>query len=134
MCIFCEVEDDNFTEATLNKHYIEDCPMLYQCPHCSQVYYVLLCCSLQYTELYKPNPNPHDTHSQVVEIPALQQHYLTECDAKGRFKKCPRCKEAILTSHYHGHVTAKSCKGVYFVYLCMYGPCVHVHVCMYVRM
>ena len=54
MCVFCEVEDDNFTEATLNKHYIEDCPMLYQCPHCSQVYYVLLCCSLQYTELYQP--------------------------------------------------------------------------------
>jgi centrosomal protein CEP104 len=82
MCIFCEAHDDSFTEATLNQHYIQDCPMLYQCPHCSQ----------------------------VVEIPVLHQHYLTECDAKGKFKKCPRCKEAILVSQYHGHITSKSCK------------------------
>jgi centrosomal protein CEP104 len=46
----------------------------------------------------------------VIEISGLTKHWLLECEAKAKFKECPRCKEAIHTNLYEGHVRAKNCR------------------------
>ena len=46
---------------------------------------------------------------QVVEIAGLTDHLLTECDQKDKFKKCPRCTEAIADTEFDQHVAEKTC-------------------------
>ena len=46
---------------------------------------------------------------QVIEISGLTKHWLTECEAKAKFKECPNCGEAVLGRQYDSHVT--NCKG-----------------------
>ena len=53
---------------------------------------------------------------QVVEIAALHEHWLTECSGKGKFRKCPRCREAVLATQYPMHITAKTCRGKCRIY------------------
>jgi centrosomal protein CEP104 len=48
----------------MDLHLFKECVMLSPCPHCEQ----------------------------VVEIPTLRDHMLTECDKKDILKQCPRCK------------------------------------------
>jgi centrosomal protein CEP104 len=36
-CIFCDLEDDTFTEETLDLHYWKECPALTVCEHCRMV-------------------------------------------------------------------------------------------------
>ena len=48
--------------------------------------------------------------TQVVEIASLTKHQLVECEqAKGKFRECPRCKEAIKTSVFDRHVKTATC-------------------------
>ena len=46
---------------------------------------------------------------KVVEITGLTKHWLMECEAKDKFKECTRCKEAVHSSSYEGHVKVNSC-------------------------
>lgn len=39
----------------------------------------------------------------------FQTYWLTECEAKSKFKECPSGKEAIRTNHCEGHVRSKNC-------------------------
>ena len=43
---------------------------------------------------------------QVIEISGLTKHWLTECEAKAKFKECPNCGEAVLGKQYDSHVTS----------------------------
>ncbi len=37
-CMFCGLKKEEFkTQSKMNAHYSKECPMLYSCPHCSQV-------------------------------------------------------------------------------------------------
>ncbi|XP_067946532.1 centrosomal protein of 104 kDa-like [Watersipora subatra] len=80
-CIFCNEQNDTFTEEGLDLHYWKSCPMLKRCSNCKQ----------------------------VVEIAGLTEHLLTECEAKGTYSKCPRCTEAIPKTEFDEHVKAKAC-------------------------
>eukprot|EP00731_Ephydatia_muelleri_P035521 Em0131g8a len=73
-CVFCGEKRVDFTGNNLEPHYLTECPMLAQCTHCSQ----------------------------VVEIPELKNHWLTECEEEGGgFKECPNCRVAIPTALQH---------------------------------
>ena len=41
----------------------------------------------------------------------LNDHLLSECEKKDQFSRCPRCKEAVLTSVLDGHTKANDCPG-----------------------
>ncbi|XP_062506109.1 centrosomal protein of 104 kDa-like isoform X2 [Corticium candelabrum] len=81
-CVFCGDYDDSYDAAGLEKHYLDDCPMLQRCTHCNQ----------------------------VVEIAQLTDHCLSECESKANFKECPHCKEAIQTKDFEEHTTEGRCK------------------------
>eukprot|EP00731_Ephydatia_muelleri_P015455 Em0008g1175a len=84
-CVFCGEKRVDFTGNNLEPHYLTECPMLAQCTHCSQ----------------------------VVEIPELKNHWLTECEEEGGgFKECPNCRVAIPTAHFSTHVQANTCTAV----------------------
>jgi centrosomal protein CEP104 len=51
-CQFCNQYSPTFSPETLDMHYWKDCPMLSSCPACGQ----------------------------VVEIPSLNDHLMSECD------------------------------------------------------
>ena len=46
---------------------------------------------------------------QVIEIPGLTKHWLTECESKALFRQCPLCKDAILKKQFDSHVEAGNC-------------------------
>lgn len=54
---------------------------------------------------------------QVVEIPSLTEHLLTECDRQDVFGKCWRCSEAILKEELSRHIKTKGCNRE-----CLLGP------------
>ena len=64
-------------------HFWKDCPMLIICPQCEQ----------------------------TIEILALNDHLLKECEVGGT-KQCDRCLEAIPTAgdEYEIHVEEQSCQ------------------------
>lgn len=80
-CQFCGLEDPSFTEEKLDLHYWQDCPMLISCQQCEQ----------------------------VVEIPALNEHLLTECEVQGTHQQCHTCLEPIEISYYSQHVKNHAC-------------------------
>ena len=45
----------------------------------------------------------------MVEIADLTKHWLVECESKGEFQECPRCKEAIQVAQFDNHVKTDSC-------------------------
>ena len=47
----------------------------------------------------------------MIEISGLTKHWLTECEAKDQFRKCPLCKDAILVNQFDSHVEAGNCQG-----------------------
>ncbi|KAI9360359.1 hypothetical protein DFJ73DRAFT_76828 [Zopfochytrium polystomum] len=81
ICIFCEQSNPAFTEEALDIHYWKDCPMLTGCPLCNQ----------------------------IVEVPVLTSHMLTECDNRSLVKMCSRCQEAVLASEYLPHISRQTC-------------------------
>lgn len=81
LCIFCGERSESFTEEGLDLHYWKHCLMLTRCDYCKQ----------------------------VVEIPSLTEHLLTECDRQDVFGKCWRCSEAILKEELSRHIKTKGC-------------------------
>ncbi|TPX70445.1 hypothetical protein SpCBS45565_g01833 [Spizellomyces sp. 'palustris'] len=81
-CIFCEEQDEGFTEENLDMHYWRDCPVLTNCPLCKL----------------------------IVEVPMLTDHLLKDCDKKKDVRQCPRCKEAFKTVDFAAHTAKKSCR------------------------
>eukprot|EP01135_Chromosphaera_perkinsii_P011779 Nk52_evm25s2496 gene=Nk52_evmTU25s2496 len=81
MCIFCGEKNDTFNDENLDVHYWKDCPMLTSCVYCKQ----------------------------IVEIPLLNEHWLSECDEKTSMRMCPRCREAVHDDDYESHVLRKNC-------------------------
>lgn len=47
---------------------------------------------------------------QIVEIATLTEHLLTECEFRGKYRQCPRCRDAILDRDFDSHTAAKRCK------------------------
>ncbi|CAD8188747.1 unnamed protein product [Paramecium pentaurelia] len=81
-CEFCDKVDPSFKNTDYSdKHLWSECPMLVTCSQCGQ----------------------------VIEIAELTNHLLSECDHKRKFKRCPKCKEAILLSGYDKHL--EDCRG-----------------------
>ncbi|CAH1776232.1 unnamed protein product [Owenia fusiformis] len=80
-CVFCGEKNEAFSDKGLDVHYWKVCPMLKRCANCKQ----------------------------VVEIAGLSDHYLSECEAKDNYGKCPRCSEAFPTAEVDAHIKAKSC-------------------------
>lgn len=77
-CQFCGLEDPSFTEEKLDLHYWQDCPMLISCRHCEQ----------------------------VIEIPTLNAHVLSECEValnQGLFVACNICNEPVLRDKLAEH-------------------------------
>eukprot|EP00916_Digyalum_oweni_P012941 GHVL01021283.1.p1 GENE.GHVL01021283.1~~GHVL01021283.1.p1 ORF type:complete len:780 (+),score=176.02 GHVL01021283.1:53-2392(+) len=61
-CGFCNRHDERFTPQGLDMHYWKDCPVLLQCPHCQQ----------------------------IIEIIALTDHLLDECDGSDNYRRCEK--------------------------------------------
>ncbi|KAK5648675.1 hypothetical protein RI129_003567 [Pyrocoelia pectoralis] len=76
-CIFCqELESIIFlTSKSMNSHYWRTCPMLVRCIECSQ----------------------------VVEVAALSEHLLVECEQKELYVQCSQCTEAIKINDFDKH-------------------------------
>ncbi len=66
-CMYCGKFDTKFDENSMDMHCFQDCPMLCECPGCSQ----------------------------MLEIPDLNFHLNEDCDNKMAYQTCPRCKEPI---------------------------------------
>ncbi|KAF5301114.1 hypothetical protein FQR65_LT08944 [Abscondita terminalis] len=84
LCIFChEYETVIFeTNKSMNSHYWRSCPMLVRCIECSQ----------------------------VVEVAALYEHLLMECEQKEFYVQCSRCTEAIKLDSFDKH--SSTCKEI----------------------
>eukprot|EP00042_Codosiga_hollandica_P057318 m.845941 g.845941 ORF g.845941 m.845941 type:complete len:1144 (+) comp59554_c0_seq31:109-3540(+) len=80
-CFFCHEVQPTADPDAFDIHYWKACRMLKLCQYCRQ----------------------------VVEVPALHDHWLKECSAKRSMKVCPRCKEVKHDSHYNEHVKKKTC-------------------------
>lgn len=48
--------------------------------------------------------------SQVIEVSALTEHLLRDCDKHENFTLCTRCTEAIKVEEYEKHI--KRCPGI----------------------
>ncbi|KAK4884893.1 hypothetical protein RN001_001164 [Aquatica leii] len=77
LCIFCQEYESVIFESnkSMNSHYWRSCPMLIRCNECSQ----------------------------VVEVAALCEHLLMECEQKEFFMQCSQCTEAIKISSFNAH-------------------------------
>uniref|UniRef100_A0A3P9JS90 Centrosomal protein of 104 kDa n=1 Tax=Oryzias latipes TaxID=8090 RepID=A0A3P9JS90_ORYLA len=82
LCIFCGEKDESFTEDGLDLHYWRHCPMLHKCHECGQ----------------------------VVEISGLSRHLLDECESRSRFRRCPRCRQALPAEDLNRHLQGSSCR------------------------
>ncbi|XP_038061294.1 centrosomal protein of 104 kDa-like isoform X2 [Patiria miniata] len=81
-CIFCGEEDKSFKDEGLDMHYWKYCPVLKRCNSCKQ----------------------------VVEISALNNHLLTECEGRAKHAKCIRCTETHLKNEVERYVKDKICQ------------------------
>lgn len=88
-CIFCGQLETSILSVnnSMNSHYWRSCPMLTRCQECSQ----------------------------VVEISALIDHLLVECEKHEKYVQCPDCSEAIKTEMLQQHST--TCTGKLYVNL-----------------
>ncbi|GES89686.1 centrosomal protein of 104 kDa-like isoform X2 [Rhizophagus clarus] len=80
-CIFCDEQDDRFTEDNLVTHYWNDCPVLTNCRLCNI----------------------------ILEISTLDDHMLNDCDKSKFVKQCPRCREVIEADDYLEHMAKQAC-------------------------
>ncbi|CAG8437416.1 7595_t:CDS:10, partial [Acaulospora morrowiae] len=80
-CIFCDEQNDRFTEDNLVTHYWNDCPVLTKCRLCHI----------------------------ILEISTLDDHMLTDCDKSRFVKQCPRCREVIDADDYLEHTAKQTC-------------------------
>ena len=82
VCQFCGGCGPHATEAQLDLHYWQACPMLTACPRCQQ----------------------------IVEIATLQEHLLDECEHKASVDPCDRCGDAIEPAMMEEHKRQWFCK------------------------
>lgn len=47
----------------------------------------------------------------MIEISGLAKHWLTECEAKAKFRQCPLCNDTVLVKQFDAHVEAGNCRG-----------------------
>ncbi|KAL4094416.1 hypothetical protein PRIC1_010077 [Phytophthora ramorum] len=80
-CPFCGVVDEKFDSDFLDQHFWASCKMLTPCKMCGQ----------------------------VIEIPTLNEHLLSECELQQNHRECPRCGEAITAKFYERHVSLNDC-------------------------
>ncbi|KAE8989823.1 hypothetical protein PR003_g24522 [Phytophthora rubi] len=80
-CPFCGVVDEKFDSDYLDQHFWASCKMLTPCKMCGQ----------------------------VIEIPTLNEHLLTECEMQQNHRECPRCGEAITAKFFERHVSLNDC-------------------------
>jgi len=62
-------------------HYVNECKLLTFCAFCDQ----------------------------VIEIPFLTQHWITECEKREELRQCQRCKEIVHENDYEAHTVAQKC-------------------------
>lgn len=80
-CQFCGGCGPEATEAELDLHYWQHCPVLMACPRCQQ----------------------------VIEIATYPEHLLDECDYKEEYQPCNTCGQAILSEEMEQHVVSDQC-------------------------
>ena len=80
-CPYCGVMDEKCDSNYLDQHFWGKCKMLTPCKMCGQ----------------------------VIEISALNEHLLAECEMQQNHRECPRCGEAIITKFYERHVSLADC-------------------------
>ncbi len=82
VCTYCQKKDKNIkNESDMEQHLERDCLMFVHCIKC--------------------NKNALIKH--------YSNHIMEECEKKGEFKQCKRCKEAIDTLQYDNHVKDNKC-------------------------
>ncbi|XP_031343971.1 centrosomal protein of 104 kDa isoform X2 [Photinus pyralis] len=76
-CIFCHEMESTILliNKSMNSHYWRNCPMLVRCNECSQ----------------------------VVEVSALSEHLIMECEQKELYTQCSQCTEAVKLSDFEKH-------------------------------
>jgi len=74
-CNFCGYYDENFNEDSIDIHYGKECPMLTTCWECEQ----------------------------VIEIFALNDHLIEECQSRDKYKPCNKCNSMFLNTDFYGH-------------------------------
>ena len=84
MCNFCGLRDESFSmnEENLDLHYWQACPMLTSCKLCEQ----------------------------VIEIPTLHEHILTECEAAEKHQQCNKCGIPFPVSQIKQHRNENNCR------------------------
>ena len=80
-CQFCDLVSPDFADdEAMDAHYVNDCPMLMECPGCAQ----------------------------ILDIQTLNEHLLTECELKQEFASCLNCGEAFHNSELDTRQTCGS--------------------------
>ncbi|KAF9581486.1 hypothetical protein BGW38_001474, partial [Lunasporangiospora selenospora] len=77
-CVFCDEQNNGFTDEALVTHYWNDCAMLANCPHCKI----------------------------IIEVPTLSDHMLNDCPKKKFVKQCEQCQEVMEADAFLAHVAA----------------------------
>lgn len=80
-CSFCGAGDKSWNEDVLDMHYLKDCPLLAPCPACAQ----------------------------VLEIAALPDHLLDECDHKEDYVPCDVTGLAIRAEEFDAWKISRKC-------------------------
>ena len=65
----------------MDLHLFKECVMLSACVHCQQ----------------------------VLEIPTIRDHMLSECDKNDDLKQCPRCKQVFHQNEFEKHTKEAKC-------------------------
>jgi len=89
------------------------------------LYYLIKILTHTHTHSHSSHSRTHTrTHTQVIEIPTLTEHLLSECEVKNTHKECPRCAEAVPNLVFDQHVAAASCKRMLYICVCACMVCV----------
>ncbi|TNV71959.1 hypothetical protein FGO68_gene6540 [Halteria grandinella] len=81
-CEFCKRKKPEFANPDAKDlHLFQDCLFLTACPHCEQ----------------------------VIEIPGLRDHWLTDCEKKDELRKCQTCKQVVHENVFEKHIQEKAC-------------------------
>jgi centrosomal protein CEP104 len=74
-CQFCGRHEPTWNEEQMDMHFWQDCPLLTVCQSCGQ----------------------------VVELAAMTDHVLGECELKDDFAQCRKCHAAVLVTQLASH-------------------------------
>ena len=82
LCQFCGGCGPGATEQELDVHYWQHCPVLIPCDQCTQ----------------------------IIEIAALSEHLLTECEHRAEYEQCIVCGEAERPQDMQSHQQSEWCR------------------------